>query len=209
VPAEELATFNEHIVGAIRVVRAFEAAGRGVATRLTLHVDEPIDVVDYDSRWPAWYAADAAELVAALGVRLAAIEHFGSTAVPELAAKPIIDVLIAPLTWPLTEAERRALEALGYEYLGEAGVAGREYFRRRAEHATNVAAVERDGTLWRENLLLRDYLRAHASVAERYARAKRAACEGGATTLLAYSAAKADHVAALLAAAKAWRGGER
>jgi GrpB-like predicted nucleotidyltransferase (UPF0157 family) len=172
-------------------------------------VDEPIDVVDYDSRWPAWYAADAAEISAALGGRLAGVEHFGSTAVSGLAAKPVVDVLVAPRTWPLADRDRRALEALGYEYLGEAGVAGREYFRRRADHATNVAAVEPNGALWRENLLLRDYLRSHASVAERYARAKRAAWDAGARTLLAYSAAKADHVATLLAAAKAWQGGAR
>src|SRR5262249_26799165 len=162
-----------------------------------------------DARWPEWFAADAAELAAALGAGLSAIEHFGSTAVRALAAKPIIDVLVAPLEWPLGRKQRRALEGLGYEYHGDAGVAGRGYFRRRAEHATNIAAVERDGTLWQENLLLRDYLRAHAAVAERYARVKRAAWDSGARTLLAYSDAKADHVATLLARAKAWRGGAR
>ena len=94
--------------------------------------------------------------------------------------------------------------ALGYEDLGDAGVPGRVYFRKRtALRAFNLALVEEDGPLWRDNLAVRDYLRAHPDEAAAYAAAKRAAIAGGATTLLAYSAAKANVLATLVEKARA------
>lgn len=105
----------------------------------------------------------------------------------------------------MAAAGRNRLEALGYTSLGEAGVPGREYFRRRGAHDTNLAVVEWRGAHWRHGLLLRDYLRAHPASAEQYGRSKRAAGAGGARTLLAYSAQKADNVTELIEAAERWR----
>ncbi|HJZ78087.1 MAG TPA: GrpB family protein [Vicinamibacterales bacterium] len=168
-------------------------------------IDEPISVVGYDPRWPGWYTTDADELSSALGTRLREVQHFGGTSVPQTAAKPIIDILVAPLEWPLATTDRRTLEGLGYEYLGQANVAGREYFRRRAAHDTNLALVQWGSPLWCDNLLLRDFLRAHRDEANEYARAKMEAWRSGAQMLLAYSARKAHVVAALLNAARKWR----
>jgi GrpB-like predicted nucleotidyltransferase (UPF0157 family)/ribosomal protein S18 acetylase RimI-like enzyme len=168
-------------------------------------IDEAVEIVDYDSRWPSWFAADAAEIVQALGSRLRGLSHFGSTAVPGLAAKAIIDVLVAPTSWPLDAQDRAALLDLGYEHLGEAGVHGREYFRRRAEHDTNLAVVELDGSVWSDNLRLRDFLRAHPDAARAYADAKKNAWASGARRLLHYSREKAAQMRALLEAARSWR----
>jgi GrpB-like predicted nucleotidyltransferase (UPF0157 family) len=172
---------------------------------MTHEIDEPISVVEYDPRWPRWYAEDAEELSRALGTRLREVQHFGSTSVPEAAAKPIIDILVAPVEWPLTPIDRTALEKLGYEYLGDANVAGREYFRRRAAHDTNLAVVEWGSPLWCDNLLLRDFLQAHRHAATEYARSKKEAWQSGPQTLLAYSARKAHVVTTLMNAAKKWR----
>jgi GrpB-like predicted nucleotidyltransferase (UPF0157 family) len=109
--------------------------------------------------------------------------------------------------WPFSAIDRRTLEHLGYEYLGEANVPGREYFRRRAAHDTNLAVVQWQSPLWRDNLLLRDYLRAHHHEAAEYARAKQEAWQNGARTLLAYSARKAHIVTTLLDAARMWCAG--
>jgi GrpB-like predicted nucleotidyltransferase (UPF0157 family) len=168
-------------------------------------IDEPIEVVPYDARWAAWYAVDAAELAYAVGRRVRAVEHFGSTAIAGLCAKPIIDVLVAFVEWPLALCDRVALESLAYEYLGEAGVPGREYFRRRAEHATNVAVVEWGGALWMDNLVLRDFLRAHPDTAREYAEEKQRAWSQGARTLLRYSSAKSRYVSELVSRAKQWQ----
>jgi GrpB-like predicted nucleotidyltransferase (UPF0157 family) len=167
-------------------------------------VDEAIELSSYDSRWPLWFAEDAAELRRALDDRIRGIEHFGSTAVRGMVAKPIIDILVGLATWPITVADRQAIENLQYEYLGEAGVPGREYFRRRRDHSTNVAVVEWRGRLWRDNVAVRDYLRSHPDAASAYARAKEHAWSLGARTLLAYSDAKGAHVASLVEVARRW-----
>ena len=127
---------------------------------------------------------------------------------PNLTAKPIIDILVAPMEWPLATVDQVAFEALGYEYLGTAGVSGREYFRRRGAHDTNLAVVEWGGTLWEQNLVLRDYLRENSPAAEDYGRSKVAAWQSGADTLLVYSNHKAAEIAALIEAARKWRAGQ-
>jgi GrpB-like predicted nucleotidyltransferase (UPF0157 family) len=178
-----------------------------IRTRDPLSLDEAIEVVDYDPRWSDRYRSDAAELDVALGARIGGVEHFGSTSVPGMSAKPIIDVLVGLARWPMLDRDREALESLGYEYLGEAGVAGREYFRRRATHDTNVALVEWKGPVWQDDLMLRDYLRANPSIAATYSQAKREAWRGGARTLLAYSTVKAAKMAELVERARRWSAG--
>lgn len=168
-------------------------------------LDEIVDIADYDPEWPGHYRSDAAELAQALSERIGGLEHFGSTAVPGMSAKPVIDVLVGVVHWPMATDDRELLQALGYEYLGEAGVAGREYFRRRGIHATNLAVVEWQGRLWNDNLMFRDYLRAQPAAAAVYSHAKREAWSGGARSLLAYSAAKAVTMAELMKRAREWR----
>ena len=88
-----------------------------------------ITVVPYDPAWPGLYEAEAQAIAGVLGQRLTAIHHIGSTAVPGLAAKPVIDIM--PVVRAVTEADecRADFEALGYEYLGEFGIPGRRYLR--------------------------------------------------------------------------------
>lgn len=169
------------------------------------NVDEPIELLAHDPHWAELFERDAREIRDALAERVLGIEHFGSTAVAGLLAKPIIDVLVAPVEWPLTQADEAILQSLGYELLGEAGVPGHIYFRRRNPHATNLAVVQWGSVLWNDNLLLRDYLRASPEARVEYAASKRAAFDGGTRTLLAYSDAKRSEVLALLESAKRWR----
>ena len=84
-----------------------------------------ITVVPYGPAWPGLYEAEAQAIAGVLGQRLTAIHHIGSTAVPGLAAKPVIDIM--PVVRAVTEADecRADFEALGYEYLGEFGIPGR------------------------------------------------------------------------------------
>src|SRR4051812_35840661 len=65
--------------------------GGTLGVRMAHDIDEPIEIVDYDARWPTWFAEDAEEVRRALGASVASSHHFGSTSVPNLAAKPIID----------------------------------------------------------------------------------------------------------------------
>ncbi|GAA5027697.1 GrpB family protein [Actinopolymorpha pittospori] len=167
-------------------------------------VDEPIEVVAARSEWLAEGRALRHDLCAALGVAPATVEHIGSTSVPGLAAKPVIDLMVG-----CAETERRAVaeqitDLTGYEYLRGHGAPGREYLRRRTTLPwSNAHVVELNGDLWRDNLALRDFLRSAPEAVQEYAAAKRLAAEGTGW-LRAYSAAKADTVVALLERARHW-----
>ncbi len=142
--------------------------------------DEPVQVVPYDPSWTQRAAEEIARLRALLP-EVGAIEHFGSTAVPELAAKPIIDLMVEvpSLEW-VHEVAAPRLQAAGYEYFWRRNDLGTapEYawFLRRDETGRRVAHVHcfRAGSpLWQERLRFRDRLRADSRLREAYARLKR------------------------------------
>ena len=134
-----------------------------------------VTVVDYDPEWPARFGEERVRLAEAFGDDAVLIEHIGSTSVPGLAAKPIIDVVVAARHLPLPVERVTAMEALGYEHLGEYGIVGRVYFRRRSPrprtHHVHVYLAGSDRI--DDHLLLRDHLRAHPAEAARYAELKR------------------------------------
>ncbi len=163
-------------------------------------VDEPIHVEEWNPAWRAAADAVAAECRAALGETALGVEHIGSTAVRGLAAKPVIDILIGVPAGRRIAVARR-LASQGWTHLGEAGVPGREYLRRREGQHANVSVVDYGSTLWQDNLLLREYLRRDADARRQYSAAKRRAAQE-APTLLAYSRHKAAVVAQLLDEAK-------
>jgi ribonuclease-3 len=159
-------------------------------------LDETVSLAPADPRWSELAAEEAARLRAALPD--AEVEHIGSTAVPGLEAKPIIDLLVG------VRELANGVRLPDYEAMGEAGVAGRLYFRRRGPVSFNAQVVEHGSPLWQDALLLRDYLRAHPQESERYAEQKRRAIASGATTLLRYSDEKAAMVGELLERARRW-----
>jgi GrpB-like predicted nucleotidyltransferase (UPF0157 family) len=165
-------------------------------------LDEPVRLADYDPQWPLLFAGEAERLRDALRLEVAAIEHIGSTGVPDMPAKPTIDIMIGVAVLPPAAALERGLIALGYDSVGEAGVSGRFHFRRRdAGRSFNVHVVALGGIHWRSNLALREYLRSDPAARARYAAAKQAAMSAGADMLLAYSREKAATIAELLAKA--------
>jgi GrpB-like predicted nucleotidyltransferase (UPF0157 family) len=154
-------------------------------------VDEPVELVPYDTAWPRRFSGERRRIRAHVTCPVE-IEHIGSTAVPGLASKPVIDILIGVDPADVDPVARQ-IAAAGYEDLGEAGVPGRRHLRRRAVQAYNVHIVELGGQLWRDNLAVREFLRAHPAEAARYADAKRHAI-ASAPTLLAYSDRKSAFV---------------
>jgi GrpB-like predicted nucleotidyltransferase (UPF0157 family) len=161
-------------------------------------LDEPVHLESYDPAWEQGFRVEQKRLSRGLGVSARSIEHIGSTAVPGLLAKPIVDIMVGVIPFPPAAFWSKSIVALGYESLGEAGVPGRLYFRKRGPLSSNLHVVERSGIHWVSNLALRDYLRRSPEAATRYASAKRAAIATGATTLLTYSEAKGSVVEELL-----------
>jgi len=170
-----------------------------------MQIDEPVHLEPYDESWNELYRSERERLLRAVGGLTKAIEHFGSTSVPGMTAKPIIDILagVEDTSVAADEIVRR-LKGIGYEHLGEAGIPGRQYFRQRGLHDYNVHIVQYGGELWNNNLLLRDYLREHPEEAQRYSDMKKHILERGAQTLLSYSDQKHAFVSRLLERAAAW-----
>jgi GrpB-like predicted nucleotidyltransferase (UPF0157 family) len=133
---------------------------------------DPVEVVDYDPAWADLFQRERERLREALGSQAAAVEHVGSTAVPGLAAKPVLDILVGAATFPLPDDRLAALAALGYEYRGDNGVPGRQFFRTNPR-TRHLHVVEHGGEEWRRLLLFRDYCRAHPEVAREYEALKR------------------------------------
>jgi GrpB-like predicted nucleotidyltransferase (UPF0157 family) len=137
---------------------------------------DPIVVVPYDPRWPLLFEEERDLIGAAVGARAVKIEHVGSTAVPGLAAKPVIDIMVGSRS--IEEDSPTlvgGLTRIGYEYRGEAGVPGRLFSRkfRGGERTHHLHLFELGGEEWDRHLLFRDYLREHPGAAREYARLKR------------------------------------
>jgi len=129
------------------------------------------------------------------------MEHIGSTSVPGLMAKPIIDIMVGTEAHHNIEEVRSMLVYLGYEDMGEAGIPGRIYLRKRSAPGFNIALVERYGPLWVSNLLFRDYLRKNPEARDEYTRIKLQAVESGISSLLRYSDFKNATLSLLLSRA--------
>jgi GrpB-like predicted nucleotidyltransferase (UPF0157 family) len=136
-----------------------------------------VDVVAYDPAWPELFCAEAKRLRRVFGAELLVIHHMGSTAVPGLSAKPIIDLLAEVRDLDRVDGFNDALRALGYEPRGEHGIPGRRFFPRRlgdeADTRTHHLHVYQGGHAEiTRHLALRDYLCAHPEAARVYAQLK-------------------------------------
>ena len=174
---------------------------------------ERVEIVPYDPAWPARFEEEAARLRVLLPAELTGrIEHFGSTAVPRLAAKPIIDMLVEVGSMEAV-AQRIApiLKREGYEYFWrdrdrEPGLRGIDYawFIRRdaaGRRTHHIHCLESGSSEW-ERLLFRDYLRAHPDAAREYGELKRRIAAEHPDDRVAYAKAKTDFIAAAMRAAR-------
>lgn len=133
-----------------------------------------IIVVPYDPNWPAEFEKIKTELTAALGSSALAIEHIGSTAVPGLHAKPVIDIDIV-IEKDMFDTVRLRLGEIGYTHAGDQGVEGREAFRyagKRHLMEHHLYVCDKDAGELRRHLSLRDFLRNNDEYRGRYGRIK-------------------------------------
>jgi GrpB-like predicted nucleotidyltransferase (UPF0157 family) len=135
-----------------------------------------VRLVPYDDRWPSLFEAETRGIIAAVrkaGLPALVLEHVGSTAVQRLAAKPVLDVAAGRLAHTRSDAYIGAFESLGYEYRGDGGVPGREFFRRGVPRSHHLHLVEWNGAHWFRYMRFRDALRADAALREAYGELKR------------------------------------
>jgi GrpB-like predicted nucleotidyltransferase (UPF0157 family) len=169
----------------------------------------PIEVVPYDPRWPEAFAVEAPRLKDAIGENVVAIHHVGSTAVPGLCAKPIIDILVEVNDIEAVDAQNERMRQLGYEVRGEWGFSGRRYFvKREGSRRTHHVHVYQTGHPEIESACaFRDYLRAHPAQAREYGCLKQRLAQQSRLAGQGYQEAKAGFVERMVKAALAWRRG--
>lgn len=178
-------------------------------------VKEDVAVVPYDPRWPMAFQEERAHLIACLPTPLVKfIEHFGSTAVPGLAAKPIVDILVEVTSLDETrQTVPPILEPQGYNYFwrptwGDDTPPFYAWFIKRdagGNRTHHIHMVEAHFDHW-DRLLFRDYLIEHPHVAQAYGNLKRKLSATHAHDRVAYTKAKTDFVVRVTKIAKAYYG---
>ena len=165
-----------------------------------------VEVTDYNPAWPEAFEREAAALRAVFGDLLVAIHHVGSTAVPGLKAKPVIDIMPVVTDIRAVDALNGQMAALGYEAMGEGGLPGRRYFRKGGDVRThNVHVYEQSNTAAIDrHLAVRDYLRRHPDAAAQYGEVKTALAQRVNHDIEAYMDGKDGFVQALQRMALAW-----
>jgi GrpB-like predicted nucleotidyltransferase (UPF0157 family)/ubiquinone/menaquinone biosynthesis C-methylase UbiE len=163
-----------------------------------------IEIVPYDPDWPASFDAERRRIADALGALALRIEHNGSTAVPGLSAKPIIDIQVSVSRLRPIDQYRPALEALGYVHVPHADDAFAPFFHRPAEwpHTHHIHVVEAGSAEEERTLAFRDFLCANPDVAREYGSFKRKLAAqfvgGGPRVLEQYATAKSAFVNAVV-----------
>lgn len=135
-----------------------------------------IEVRPHDPAWRVRYEREAESLRGALGSSFIRSHHIGSTAIPGIWAKPIIDILLEVVSVEALDGTAEPWLSLGYEPMGEYGIAGRRFFRKDGPDGTrthHVHAFAEDDAEFARHLAFRDFLIAHPAIAREYSDLKR------------------------------------
>jgi GrpB-like predicted nucleotidyltransferase (UPF0157 family) len=138
---------------------------------------DTVRLAPYEPEWARLYEAERARLQAAVGEHVLDIQHVGSTAIPGIVAKPILDIAAAVRSFEAAFVCIEPIVALGYEYYGENGIPRRHYFVRRdpvsGQTIIHLHMNELGGPDWENQILFRDYMLAHPGTAAQYTALKR------------------------------------
>jgi GrpB-like predicted nucleotidyltransferase (UPF0157 family) len=171
--------------------------------------DPAVRIVDYDPEWPARARQELRRIGHALGSAAARLEHVGSTAVPGLASKPILDLQLSVAAIESRDAYIGPLERLGYLFVPAPEAPDYHFFARPPErprsHHLHVCEVGSEHE--HRHLAVRDYLRAHGDEAASYEALKRDVAARHPADRLAYIEGKDEFVTALEARALRWARG--
>ncbi|MBF2028290.1 MAG: GrpB family protein [Oscillatoriales cyanobacterium C42_A2020_001] len=135
-----------------------------------------VEVISPDPAWQEEFQKESQQLAWAMGENIVAIHHIGSTAIPGIYAKPVIDFLIEVKSIVKTDEQNGAMTTIGYEAMGEFGLPGRRYFRKKLSpeiRTHNVHTYEVGSPEITRHLAFRDYMIAHPDDAQQYSELKR------------------------------------
>lgn len=171
-----------------------------------------VHVVDHDPDWEIKFQIEAHRITEAIGQTAVRVHHIGSTAIPKIKAKPVIDILLEVLSLDDLDQKAAMLESLGYEAMGEFGIPGRRYFRLDDACGTRthqVHAFEAGVPNVVRHVAFRDYMRAHALIAEEYGTLKEHLANANPHDMAAYIEGKDAFVKEHERRALLWAGASR
>lgn len=160
---------------------------------------------EHNPEWADLFEQEKKLLQKTFGDRIITIEHIGSTAIPGIPAKPIIDINVAIPSLDDIDDFVTKLQELGYEYIPERRFPDRQFFpkgpsEKRTHHLNLVEIISETG--WKNQLLFRDYLRTHANVRDEYATLKRELATKYAENRDEYTERKSNFVMRIIEEAK-------
>ena len=157
-------------------------------------------IVDCDHGWPVLFEEEKALVAAATGITPKRVKHVGSTAVPGLGSKPIIDLMVGVPGVPRVEDAQREIDALrnmGYDWRGETAP-GTLYLRKAEPRRFNLHITQWGGEFWQDLLLFRDSLRTDPQTARQYEDLKRVLMARLASDPPAYNAGKTSFIESIV-----------
>lgn len=165
-------------------------------------------VTPHDPAWAGAFDSASALVMSALGSNAIEAHHIGSTAIPNILAKPIIDMMIAVADIDTVDTSNQAMANLGYEAKGEFGIPTRRYFRKddgqgKRTHQTHVFPYTSDQI--ERHLAFRDFMIAHPKWATQYSELKRDLAEKHPHSMADYIAGKDSFIKHADAMAEIWR----
>ena len=167
-----------------------------------------VEVVEYNKQWTVLFEDEALKIRKILGKELIDVHHIGSTAVENLMAKPIIDIMPVVKEISRVDNYNSKFEDLGYEVMGEFGMAGRRYFRKGSARRTHQIHIfeESNSKDIERHIAVRDYLRKHPMEAFEYGQLKSRLAALFPTDIISYMDGKDSYVKELEIKALGWYG---
>ncbi len=158
-----------------------------------------IIVLDYDPTWPTAFEAVRARVWRVVGDIAIAVEHVGSTSVPGLAAKPIIDISVVVPSGAAVAVAIERLSTLGYRHLGNLGIEGREAFASpNMPPRHHLYVCPQDSLALKNHLIVREHLRRYSAVATEYGALKRRLAEQFSEDIDGYTEGKSERLLGIL-----------
>lgn len=167
-----------------------------------------VEVVPPDPAWQEEFQKESKQLALVMGENIVAIHHIGSTAIPGIYAKPVIDFLIEVKSIVKTDEQNEAMAAIGYEAMGEFMLPGRRYFRKNLSpeiRTHNVHTYEVGSPEITRHLAFRDYMIAHPNDAQKYSELKRQLAKQHSRDIEGYMDGKDEFIKIMEKKALIWR----
>lgn len=167
-----------------------------------------VEVVLHNPKWREAFEVESKQVTDALGENIIAIHHIGSTAIPGIYAKPIIDLLVEVQDIIKVDGQSLSMESLGYEVMGEFGIPGRRYFRKNSQEGVrthHIHTFKVGSEQVERHLTFRNYMIAHPEDAQRYSELKHRLAREYPTNIDGYMDGKDGFIKEMDKKAAQWR----